>query len=158
MLAALVAFRDPSANLLALTVIFGIAAIVRGIIQIYSRFKAPAIPGFSPNLLLVMGIINLLFGLLLLSNIWTGVMVLATLFALWFTLESILGLSTAGQAKLISTGYYWFRIVFCIIGIVIGISLFLHPLSAALTLSFLVGMYFIIVAIYSFVEAFGARQ
>ena len=38
MIAAMAAFRDPAANLLALTVFFGVTALVRGIIQIYAKF------------------------------------------------------------------------------------------------------------------------
>ncbi|MCD8245839.1 MAG: DUF308 domain-containing protein [Parabacteroides sp.] len=157
LIAAIFAFRDPAANLLALTALFGVAALFRGLVQIYGKFVVKGIPGFNGSFLLIIGIINVIFGILLLSNLWAGMMVLSVLFAIWFTVESILSLITSGAAKLISTGYYWLRIIFSIIGILIGISLFMHPISAGFTLSFLVGLYFLFIAINCFIEAFNSR-
>jgi Uncharacterized conserved protein len=157
LIAAIFAFRDPAANLLALTALFGVAALIRGLLQIYGKFAVRGIPGVNGNFLLFMGIVNIIFAILLLSNLWAGMMVLSVLFAIWFTVESIISLVNSGAAKLIGTGYYWFKVIFSIIGILIGISLFLHPVSAAFTLSFLVGVYFLFIAINCFVEAFNSR-
>lgn len=156
--ASVIAFSDPGANLLAVTFILGVAVLFRGIVQIWSKWALKTIPGLNTTLLLVVGILNVIFGVLLLGNLWVGVMLLPMLFAIWFTLESIFGLANTGFAKRIGAGYYWFRIILCLLGIVIGVSLFMHPLSAAMTLSFLVGFYFMLLAITCFVEAFGARR
>ena len=151
--AAMAAFRDPAANLLALTVFFGFIALIRGVLQIYSRFALRDIPG--ANMLLLIGIVNVVLGVLLLTDLWVGLVVLPTLFAIWFIAESILGLMTAGVSRALGSGYYWFRIVICILGIFVGVGLLNNPAAATVTIAYMVGFYFMLLAINCFVEAFG---
>ena len=154
MIAAMAAFRDPAANLLALTVFFGVTALARGIIQIYAKFALKDTPGVNANVFLLLGIVNILFAIVLLANLWTGMVVLPTLFAVWFIAESLLGLMNAGAARLVGNGYYWFRIVLGILGILVGASLLFNPVSATLTMAFMVGFYFMMISVNCFVEAF----
>ena len=158
MIAAVAAFRDPAANLLALTLFFGVTALVRGVLQIYAKFALKNVPGVSPNLFLLLGILNILFAIVLLGNLWVGMVVLPTLFAVFFILESVLGLLTAGTARIVGNGYYWFRIVLCLLGIGVGVWLLGNPGEAAVTMAFLVGFYFTLMAISCFVEAFGGSE
>lgn len=152
--AALVSFRDPAANLAALTVLFGIAAVVRGVLLIYAKFSLDDVPGVNTEMFLLLSIVNVVFGVLLLGNLWSGMMLLPTLFAIWFIIDSILGLANSGVARAVGKGYYWFRLILGVVGILLGVSLLFHPMTAAITLSFLVGIYFLILAINCFVEAF----
>lgn len=158
LIAAVTAFRDPAANLLALTIFFGVTALVRGILQIYARFALKNVPGVSPNVFLFLGILNVIFAVLLLTNLWVGMVVLPTLFAIWFILESVLGLMSSGATRIIGNGYYWFRIVLCILGSGVGVWLLANPVEAAFTMAFLVGFYFMLMAIGCFIEAFGGRE
>ncbi|HAP7645602.1 TPA: hypothetical protein IVV33_002984, partial [Enterococcus faecium] len=49
---------------------------------------------------------------------------------------------------------YWFTIIVNILGILLGIFLLFNPISSALTLSFLVGFYFMLFGITHIVYAF----
>ena len=95
-----------------------------------------------------------MFGIVLLTNLWTGMVVLPTLFAVWFIAESVLGLMNAGVARLIGNGYYWFRIILRVLGIFFGVSLLFNPVSATMTMAFMVGFYFVMLSVNCFVEAF----
>ncbi|HAP9234537.1 TPA: hypothetical protein IWI47_001253, partial [Enterococcus faecium] len=57
-------------------------------------------------------------------------------------------------ARGVSEGYYWFTIIVNILGILLGIFLLFNPISSALTLSFLVGFYFMLFGITHIVYAF----
>ena len=103
---------------------------------------------------LVIGIIDILVGIFFLFNIGAGVVALPFVFAIWFIADSILALFTADLAKGYSTGYYWFTVIINILGVVLGCILLFNPISSALTLSFLVGFYFMIFGINHIVYAF----
>ena len=75
-------------------------------------------------------------------------------FAVWFIADSVLALFTADLARGVSEGYYWFTIIVNILGILLGIFLLFNPISSALTLSFLVGFYFMLFGITHIVYAF----
>lgn len=158
LVAAGIAFADPAANLLALTIFLGIAALIVGVIQIYCKFAPEQVPGASPNILLFLGILNVIFAIILLANLWTGLILLPILFSIWFIIASVLMLTDAWTAKFVSKGYYWFKVILCVLGIIIGILLLFDPLFAALTLSFLVGFYFLFFAINYFVDAFSKNS
>ncbi|MZM07541.1 hypothetical protein GT958_09365, partial [Bifidobacterium pseudocatenulatum] len=75
-------------------------------------------------------------------------------FAVWFIADSVFALLAADLAKGVSNGYYWFTVIVNILGIILGIMLLFNPISSALTLSFLVGFYFMLFGITHIVYAF----
>lgn len=153
-LASLIAFRDPVGNLQALVMVFAIFAILKGLYEIFLRNSVHYFTGTKATMLIVVGVLDIIVGIFFLLNINLGVVALPIVFAVWFLVDSIFGLFTADIARQISNGYYWFQIIVNVLGIIVGIMLLLNPLSAALTLSFLVGFYFMLFGITNIVEAF----
>lgn len=153
-LVALLSFQDPVGNLVAIVIVIGAFAIIKGLFEIFVRNKVKEFTGYQSKMPIIIGIIDIVIGLLLLFNIGAGVITLPFVFAFWFLLDSIVGLMTAGAARVFSNGYYWFTVVVNIIGILLGIYLLFNPLSSVLTLSFLVGAYFMLVGITEIVYAF----
>lgn len=149
---ALMAFRDPAGDLIALVIFFGFVALVKGIFELFYRKKMEEFTGSSKSWIVFMGIVDILFGLILLFNIPLGLIALPFVFSFWFILDSIGGLMIAPNFQKVSNSYYWFMLVISIIGILVGILLLFNPLSAALTLAFLVGFYFMLIGI-SFITA-----
>jgi uncharacterized membrane protein HdeD (DUF308 family) len=151
---SLMSFQDPVGNLVAIVLVFAIFAFLKGIFELFLRNRMKELTGYKGKMPLVIGIIDILIGIFFLFNIGAGVIALPFVFAIWFIADSVLALFTADLAKGISTGYYWFTVVINILGILLGIMLLFNPISSALTLSFLVGFYFMIFGINHIVYAF----
>ena len=143
-LTALISFQNPAGNLIAIVMVFAIFAIIKGIFEIFVRNRMKEL----------LGIIDILIGVYLLFNLNIGVAVLPFVFAIWFLFDSIFGLFTLDFAKRVSTGYFWFTLIVDVLGIILGVMLLFNPLSSALTLSFLVGFYFMMFGISNIVYAF----
>lgn len=151
---SLIAFRDPSSTLESLVIVFGIIAVVKGIFELFFRRRLRQYTGWATTMPVVMGVFDIIIGLLLLFNVGAGMVAISVIFALWFLIDSIVGLFTASSVKAAGEGYYWFTIIVCILGVIVGIMLLLSPATAGLTLSFLVGFYFMLFGITEITYAF----
>lgn len=153
-LTSLISFQDPAGNLVAIVLFFAIFAIIKGIFEIFVRNRMKELIGYKSYAPIILGIIDILIGIYFLFNLNIGIAALPFVFAIWFIVDSIFGLFTVDLAKSVSTGYYWFAIIVDILGIVLGFILLVNPISSALTLSFLVGFYFMIFGITNIIYAF----
>lgn len=153
-LVSLISFRDPVGNLVAIVIVFAIFAILKGLFELFLRSRVKELTGYKGKMPIVIGIIDLLIGIFFIFNIGAGVVALPFVFAVWFIIDSVLALFTADLFRGISEGHYWFTVVINVLGILLGIILLFNPLSSALTLSFLVGFYFMVVGINQIVYAF----
>lgn len=153
-LTALISFQDPTGNLIAIVIVFAIFAIVKGFYEIFLRNRMKELIGFKVYIPIILGIIDILIGLYLLFNLNVGIAILPFVFAIWFLFDSVFGLFTLEFAKQVSNGYFWFVLIVNILGIILGVILLFNPLTSALTLSFLVGFYFMIFGINNVIYAF----
>lgn len=149
-----IAFSDPAGNLMGLTIVFGIVAVIKGIYELFFRSLVKEFIGLNGTWLTVLGIIDLVIGILFLFNLYKGMMILPYLFAIWIIVDSVFNLFMLGYYKAQGTGQYWFALIISIVTILIGIFLFFDPIVAALTLSFLVGVYFVWFGILAIISAF----
>lgn len=153
-LTALVSFQDPAGNLITIVMVFATFAILKGLFEIFIRNRMKELTGYKAYTPIILGVIDIVIGVYLFFNLTIGVTVLPFIFAIWFILDSVFGLFSLELAKSVSTGYFWFTLIVDILGIILGIMLLMNPLSSALTLSFLVGFYFMLFGITHIVYAF----
>lgn len=139
--ASILTLINPWGRLEAITYGFAFLAIVEGMWLIVTRFDSA--------LRLVCGIIDILIGVFFIFNAFAATLALPYVFAIWFIIDSVFRLATAGYAKFIGNGYYWFTILLSILGIIIGILLIFEPVVATLTLSAMVGFYLLIAGVES---------
>lgn len=99
----------------------------------------------------MIGILEIIVGIVFLFNMGLAVSVLAYTFAFWFIIDSVSGLLNVNRTRALGNGAYWFSFIINLLGVVIGISLLFNPITAGLTLSFLVGFYFLLFGIESIV-------
>lgn len=156
--ASLVAFADPGSNLVAIAMTIGFIAIVKGFIAIFMRKDITTYTGDKPTGLLVLGILDIIIGLYLLFNLSATVLALPYVFAIWFIVDAIIMLVNADYAKLISQEYYTFTIIMNILKIFLGIALFFNPFASILTISFLVGFYFMLAGMLYITNAFATNK
>lgn len=148
--AAFISFTDPTGNLEALAMAFGVLAILDGVWNLMNRG--------GTVFRVVLGILDILIGVFLIANIWLAAAALPYVFAVWFIADSLVRLLTVGITRLFGTGYFVLSIILNIVGIGVGIMLLFHPVIAALTLSLLVGFYLMLAGIEFIVLAFASRK
>lgn len=127
--AALISFRNPLADLIFLAVVFGIIAISNGVWLITNRGDS--------NFKLFVGILDIVIGAIFLLNLGLSAAAIPYIFAFWFVVNAVANLMAVRYARLISTGFYWLTLIINILCIVIGISLLFNPITFALTVAFL---------------------
>lgn len=149
-----IAFWDPVGDLMGLTVVFGIVAFMKGIYELFFRDAVKQFTDINAPALTVMGVLDIIIGVLFLFNLYQGMMLLPYLFAIWIILEAIFNLFLLNFYKAQGKGQFWFALIVSILSIIIGILLFIDPIVSTLTLSFLVGIYLVWFGILKLMEAF----
>ena len=144
---ALIAFRNPAANLEAITIVFAMAALFKGILLIRQR-------GGS-TLRLVVGILDVAIGVIFLFNLGFSMAIMPYIFAFWFIMTSIDALVYSWPLKLWNKGLYIFTLILNVLCVILGFFMVVNPLSSILTMSFLAGFYFMSAGIVSILLAFG---
>ena len=107
------------------------------------------------GMLLVRGIIAVLFGIL--AMIWPGVtaIALAVLWGIWALIEGVINLVAAFQKG--AGGKAW-KIVFGIVSILAGLIAIIHPFDVAVVLTWILGIWFLIAAIFQGIGAFSSTR
>lgn len=145
-LVSLIAFSNPMENILAFTMVFGILAILNGVWFITHRF--------GNNLRLLFGILEILIGIYLIFDPTGGAVAISIVFALWFILDSMSNLFALGYYRTLGRSYFWFMLAINVLGVLVGVVMFIQPLLTMLTLSFMIGFYFMLAGISYIVLAF----
>lgn len=151
---ATLSFKDPASDLLAIVLFFAISAILKGIFELSFRKKLQSISNKTANTFTFLGILDLLIGIFLMFNLNASLVALPYVFASWFIIDSIGEIFAASIFSTTNKGFYWFTVIINILGIIVGVMLLFNPLSSALTLAFLVGMYFMMTGINFIISAF----
>lgn len=145
-LVSLVAFRNPVGDLFAIAIIFGGMAIVNGVWLVTQRHGSTTI--------LLVGILEILIGLLLLFNLGVTAQAIAYVFAIWFILNSVSNLFLLKYFKSLGNGYYWLMLILNVLGIIAGVAMLFEPLISVITLAFIVGFYFMLIGVANLILAF----
>src|SRR5699024_3929702 len=80
--------------LFAITLLIGILFVINGFIEIFVRRIMKQATQKGSNLLIVLGIINIIIGMLILFNVVTSTTFIVYLFAIWFIINAVLNLFT----------------------------------------------------------------
>lgn len=145
---AVVIFTFPIENFYAITWLIGLFVLINGVIQIIYRRKAKALVGGNQNWILFMGIVDILFGLIVIFNVGaSSAFYLHVCVLVHFS--SIAGLFTftgSGSLKLIS-------VIFNLLGIVFGVILLFNPLMGIVFISTMIAIAFVFVGVIYVVDA-----
>ena len=145
-------FFNPSAALKGIAVIYGLFALISGIIDIVYYAELEQRTGFAPAVSLISGIISIIAGTFILFNIAAGVWMLLFLFSLWFTMHCIGRLSHLPLVRLLNGhGYYYFTMIVNIIGLILGFLMLMNPVISFLSASYIIVIYLLILGIDSII-------
>lgn len=147
-------FFRPSSALTGVVFLYGILAIVTGIMDIVFYVKVETHTGFGPAVSLVTGILSLIAGVLLLINPSAGKWAITILFPLWFITHCISRLTHLPVIRWIAgTGYYYFTLVVNIIGLILGVFMIFNPFLSILSVGYIIGAYLLVLGVDHIVMA-----
>ena len=153
-LLGVLAFARPDSALTGMVLAYGIAAILMGIADIILYIQVERYTGFGPYLSLISGILSVMSGIMLLVYPGTGMVVLSILFPIWFIAHCISRLAHIGHIRYIAgKGIYYFSLIVNIIGLILGCLMFLRPFFTLTAISYLAGVYLILLGIDAIVVA-----
>lgn len=151
----LIAVFYPGAAFLSLVLIFGAFALVDGVFAIVAAF-AGGVQSESWWWLILEGIFGILIGLL--TIIQPAAMGLAWVFVIgvWAVVTGVFEIITAIRLRKEITGE-WALVVGGLLSVIFGLLLSFYPVSGALAVGFIVGIYALIFGVLFIILAFRLR-
>ena len=147
-------FVRPASALTGVTYLYGILALITGVIDIVFYVKLEQRTGFGPGLSLAGGILSVIAGLTILLYPSAGAWALVVLFPIWFIAHCISRLTRLPFIRLAGrSGYYYFTLVLNILGIVLGFLMIVNPMISLFSIGYVIGVYLLILGIDSLVSA-----
>ncbi|MGV3094939.1 DUF308 domain-containing protein [Staphylococcus borealis] len=143
LIVAVIIFSYPVKNFYTLTWLIGLFILINGVIQLLFRRAARALAGSGTGLIMVMGIIDIIFGLLVMFNVGASSTFFIFMFAAWFIVSSIIGLLTISkQSRLkgLST-------IVNILGLLLGMILLFNPMMGMILVSTIIAITFAILGV-----------
>lgn len=158
LIAAFVVMRYPLATLKTVTFIFAVVAIIRGIAILAGYSTLRQLTGKLAWVSLLMGIFDLVIGVIFLVNSNFGVATITMMFAIWFLVDSVGSLFNVGHLRIAGTGWFVLYLVLDILAVIVSLMLFMQPVVAAITLVTLLSMFLVLFGIECIVLAFARRN
>src|SRR5699024_1182180 len=105
------------------------------------------------NLLIVLGIINIIIGMLILFNVVTSTTFIVYLFAIWFIINAVLNLFTITPAEGSNKRFHMVSILLNIIEIILSVILLFYPFIAAVIIVVFMSAFFFIIETTYLIDA-----
>ena len=154
LIVSFLAFRNPLASLVSLLVYFAITAVFKGIMSLLAAYRLKDATDKSMVPIVIVGIIDLILGIIIFLNPGVGFLSLPFVLGAWFIVDSIGDLIYGRKFKAVSNGLYGLNIVTSILTLILGIFMFVNPLASYFTVVMLVGFYFAFAGIRNIVRGF----
>ena len=143
LIVAVIIFSYPVKNFYTLTWLIGLFILINGVIQLLFRRAARALAGSGSGLIVVIGIIDIIFGLLVIFNVGASSTFFIFMFAAWFIVSSIIGLMTISkQSRLMGLS-----IIVNVLGLLLGIILLFNPMMGMILVSTMIAITFAILGV-----------
>ena len=139
----------PDTTLAFISIMMGMIAIIKGIYELWFRRGISFWLGEKSGWLLVMGILDIILGLIFIFKIAVGASFIAVIFAVWFIFDAI-----TNFFKRLDKGYYWVIVILSILSLILGIMLLFNPMLSALTIVWIISIYLITIGILKIIQAF----
>nr|WP_275113223.1 DUF308 domain-containing protein [Staphylococcus cohnii] len=127
--------------------------IINGFIEIFVRRIMKQATQNGSSLLIILGIINIIIGILILFNVVTSTTFIVYLFAIWFIINALLNMFTITSAEGANKRFHMVSIILNIIEIIFGVILLFNPLIAAVVIAVFMSAVFFIIGITYLIDA-----
>lgn len=147
-------FVKPGSVLTGVVIIYGILAVITGILDIVFYMKMEQHIGFGPTVSLISGILSVMAGMMLFVYPNAGKWILALLLPLWFIAHCISRLSHLNVVRLTAGRfYYYFSMVMNILGLILGFLMLFQPAVSLFSFGMIIGIYLILLGVDSIMMA-----
>ena len=147
-------FGTPVLSYIALSTIFAVTFFVTGILEIiYAVQNRNQLDQWGWSL--AGGILDLILGLLLMSQVEVSMLILAFVVGFGVLFRSAFAIGHAIESKKRKLGNWGVLLVLGILGLIFSFIMIWNPLFAGLTIVFYTGMAFIMVGIFQIVLSLG---
>jgi len=147
-------FATPLTSYIALSIIFAVTFFVTGILEIiHALGNRREIDQWGWSL--AGGVLDLILGILLLSQVEVSMLVLAFVVGFGVLFRSIFAIGHAIESKKRQYGPWGYLLFLGILGLIFSFIMIWNPLFAGLTIVFYTGMAFIMVGIFQIVLSLG---
>lgn len=143
LIVAVIIFSYPVKNFYTLTWLIGLFILINGVIQLLFRRAARALAGSGTGLIMVIGIIDIIFGLLVMFNVGASSTFFIFMFAAWFIVSSIIGLLTISKQSRLKG----ISIIVNILGLLLGMILLFNPMMGMILVSTMIAITFAILGV-----------
>ena len=143
LIVAVIIFSYPVKNFYTLTWLIGLFILINGVIQLLFRRAARALAGSGSGLIVVIGIIDIIFGLLVIFNVGASSTFFIFLFAAWFIVSSVIGLMTISKQNRLKG----LSIIVNVLGLLLGIILLFNPMMGMILVSTMIAITFAILGV-----------
>lgn len=135
----IISLMNPSATIFSAAIFMGIGLILTGINELVPYFSMRNNPE-RPGWLLLLGILDILVGVLLVTRIGLAVFTLLTLVAVWVMFSGLLRIYVSFTLKSAGIEKWWLMLVSGILMAIAAVVLFMNPFVAAYTVVFMIGV------------------
>jgi uncharacterized membrane protein HdeD (DUF308 family) len=145
----------PGVTFVSLVIVFGIYAIVDGVLALTVAARVAEAPGSGS--VVARGIASIVAGIIAL--VWPGItaLVLLLVIASWALVSGILEIVTAVRLRK-ALEHEWLLVVQGILSIAFGVILFIAPAAGAIALGLWVGAYALVLGVLLVMAAFQIRK
>lgn len=149
----------PGKALTGVVMIYGLLAVLTGIMDIIFYVKMERYTGFGPMLSLISGILSVMAGIMLLVYPGAGSVAAAVLFPLWFLAHCISRLASQPRImKYVNSFSYYLTLILNILGLILAVLMLFRPMLTLISLDVIIGCYLILLGVDSIVLAFSGRR
>lgn len=143
----------PEENLFAITWLIGLLFIINGFLEIFVRQVIKRTANQSATMLVILGIINIILGLLILFNVVTSTTFIVYLFAIWFIINAFFNMFNVTPLEKSNKIFHIISIILNILAILFGIILLFNPLIAAFIIAIFISAVFFIIGVSYIIDA-----
>ena len=145
----------PASALTGFIVAYGAVAVIMGVADILLYVRIAHFTGFGPIVSLLSGTLSVMAGVMLLVYPNAGKLILSVLVPLWFLAHCISRLSHGHMVRFVAgSAAYWFSLIINSLGLALGFLMLIKPYYSLLSITFMIGVYLILLGLDSLGEAF----
>jgi len=152
-LLGLLAMFYPGATIVTIAIFFAAWLFVSGIFEVITSFTRDGDTG-ARVLHAIIGVLSVIVGFALLRSPFQSVEVFIYVIGILFLVQGIMTFIAAFAVK---QGRIW-RILMGILGVVAGVVVLTYPISSAVTLAFIAGIWLVILGILQIIMGFQLRR
>lgn len=141
---ALLALKYRNEDVIKSLQLIGVFSLLKGFFEIMNRGRIESRTNHKQYSAVILGVVDLIVGIILIINISLSMVQIAILFGIWFISDAVISFFMLDLAKRISMVYYYISLVIDLLGGLIGLILLVANNSSIISTPTLIGCYFLL--------------